>query len=118
VRETFVNKVAKSLANEGIRIWKDDRSLEGGTAWLQEIAAGISQCKVVLNILSTASLESNSVEKELTYATYNAKKKIIPVRIQDVQPPLVIVNLQYVDFYGKNYEKTFEDLLDLIRDHL
>jgi hypothetical protein len=116
--KTFVNKLAKSLAAEGIRIWKDDRSLEGGAAWLQEIAAGISQCKIVLNILSTASLESDSVEKELAYATYNAKKKIIPVRIKDVQPPLLLVNVQYVDFYRKNYEKTFDVLLDLIRDNL
>lgn len=116
--KAFVNKLAKSMADEGIRIWKDDRSLEGGAAWLQEIATGISQCKVVVNVLSTASLESDSVEKELAYATYNAKKKIIPVRIKNIQPPLILVNVQYVDFYRKNYEKTFEDLLDLIRDNL
>jgi internalin A len=116
--KSFVNKLAKSLTDVGIRIWKDDRSLEGGTAWLQEIAAGISQCTVVVNVLSIASLESDSVEKELAFATYNAKKKIIPVRIKDVQPPFILANLQYVDFYRKNYEKTFEDLLDLIRDVL
>jgi len=85
---------------------------------LQELAVGIFQCKVVLNVLSLEPIESDSVKKELIFATYNAKKKIIPIRIKDCQPPLILANLQYVDFYRKNYEKTFEDLLDLIRDHL
>ena len=58
------------------------------------------------------------MEKELVYAIDTAKKKIIPLRIKDVQPPLMLANLQYVDFYRKNYERTFEDLLDLIRDNL
>ena len=64
------------------------------------------------------TVESDFVEKELIYALVSTKKKVIPLRIKDVQPPLMLANLQYVDFYRKNYEKTFEDLLDLIRNNL
>jgi hypothetical protein len=71
-----------------------------------------------LNLLSQSSIDSEFVEKELIYALDTAKKKVIPLRIKDVQPPLMLANLQYVDFYRKNYEKTFEELLDLIRDNL
>jgi internalin A len=116
--KTFANKLVKSLKAAGLSIWKDDSHIQGGAAWAQEIARGITQSKLVLNLLSPDSLESEFVEKELIYAIDTAKKKVIPLRIKNVQPPLMLANLQYVDFYRKNYEKTFEDLLDLIRDHL
>jgi len=116
--KTFTNKLVKSLEAAGIRVWKDDKNIQGGAEWHQAIASGITQSKLVLNVLTPNSLESEFVEKELIFATYNAKKKIIPLRVKDCQPPLLLANLQYVDFYRKNYEKTFEDLLDLIRDNL
>jgi len=108
----------KSLEDEGIRVWKDTQKLQGGDAWQKAIASGITQSKIVLNVLTPNSLESEFVEKELIFATYNAKKKIIPLRIKECQAPLLLANLQYVDFYRKNYEKTFDDLLDLIQGNI
>ncbi len=110
----YANKIAKSLKVAGLDVWKDDSHIQGGAAWLQEIARGITQSKLVLNLLSDSSIEFEFVEKELIYALDTAKKKVIPLRIKDVQPPLMLANLQYVDFYRKNYKKTFEELLDLI----
>ena len=116
--KTYANKIAKSLKAAGLDVWKDDSNIRGGAAWAQEIARGITQSKLVINLLSPDSIKSDFVEKELIYAIDTAKKKVIPLRIKDCKAPLMLANLQYVDFYRKNYEKTFEDLLDLIRDNL
>jgi len=116
--EVYANKIAKSLKTAGLEVWIDNSKLQGGSAWVQEIARGITQSKLVLNILSQDSIESDFVEKEILYSIDTAKKKVIPLRIKNVQPPLILANVQYIDFYRKNYENTFNNLLELIKNEL
>jgi hypothetical protein len=55
-------------------------------------------------------LTKKQIKVTYRYVLDKAKKKVIPLRIKNVQPPLMLANLQYVDFYRKNYEKTLEEL--------
>ncbi len=63
--KSFVNKLAKSLKAVGWASGKMTAAWKVVLLGCKKSQQGISQCKVVLNVLSTASIESDFVEKEL-----------------------------------------------------
>ena len=82
------NNVRKILTANGISCWMAPESIPMGSNYTQVIPAAIENCKVVVALLSTGSLdrcasEDDWVRKELEHA-FRAEKKVVPIAASDV----------------------------------
>lgn len=108
----FVQKLAKSLKDNKIEIWIDVFDIPAGMKWDNAIETALMSATHVLFVLSKSSAASENVRDELDYARQK-RKKIVPVRIDDSDPPFRMGRLNYIDFSGDNYD---EPLARLLRD--
>lgn len=78
----IVEQIVDVLKDCGIPYWKAPEMIPVGSNYAKEIPMAIKNCSIFLVIVSKASQGSVWIEKELDSAI-NARKKIIPVRIDD-----------------------------------
>jgi len=79
------NAILTSLERSGILCWIAPRDVHQGEAQEDAIIRGISNCKVVLCLLSSSSNKSRQVQQEIHYAFEMNPKPVVPVRLQDIQ---------------------------------
>ena len=72
-----------ALEGRGIRCWLAPRDVTPGKDWSDAIIDAISDCRVMLLVLSSASNQSEQVKREVQNAVSEAKP-ILPFRIEDV----------------------------------
>ena len=75
-----------------------DRRLHGGANFSREIERALETSKAVIVLWSARALDSDWVRDEATYA--RDEKQLIPVRIEDVQPPLGFRQVQCLELIG------------------
>jgi hypothetical protein len=108
----FVQKFAQTLMSNGVDVWWDLSSLQGGDNWTNEIPQAIENCDSCIVVLSPNSVESEWVQKEYTYAL-KQKKRIIPLLYQECDTPFALINLNLVDLQEHNYEKGLNEIIRL-----
>ena len=79
------------LEGAGISCWIAPRDIDPGKDWAASIVEGITGCNVMALLVSSTSLASQEVAKEVDLAN-TSKKDILPIRIEDV---LLSGSLQY-----------------------
>ncbi len=107
IAEQFV----RELVNSGLSVWWD-RHIRGGANFGAEIERELTTARVVLVLWSSSSLISDWVRDEAAYA--RDEKKLVPVRIDAVQPPFGFRQLQALDFVGWNGDPTAQSFADLL----
>ncbi|MGA2535032.1 MAG: TIR domain-containing protein [Terracidiphilus sp.] len=75
-----------SLEEAGIRCWVAFRDIQEGEVWEDAIIRGISNCRVVLCLLSSNANKSRQVQREIHFAFEVNDKPVIPVRLEDIPP--------------------------------
>lgn len=80
--QTEVYEIISKLQNDNTRIWFD-KGLEIGGEWPEEIANHLINSSVVLVMLSSNSIQSSNVRREVNLAL-TENKKIIVVRLDEV----------------------------------
>jgi hypothetical protein len=113
----FVQKMAGELAKDNFESWWDFDALKGGHDWQKEIQQGIKRCDFFLVVLTPQSVESEWVNKEITYAN-EYKKKIIPIRLKECERPISIIEKQYIDFEKQTQKAALKQLLGLLKDRI
>ena len=108
----FALSLSKDLAANGIDVWIDQLSIPPGTAWDRAIEKALVSSPLVLVVLSKASVESDNVLDEITYA-FQKGKRIIPVLSEECNVPLRLARLQHIDFTG-NYKNGYSILLEVL----
>jgi len=83
--------LVERLKTERVRYWWAPETLQGGTNYQEVIARDIPRCRLLLLLLSDKAGYSNHVKREVMIAMEEGKP-ILPVRIENVQPP---VHLRY-----------------------
>jgi hypothetical protein len=86
-----VQPLAQDLQRLGFEVWMDNRNLQAGDQWRQEITNAINQCEDFLLFLSDASVQSADVRRELDLAS-DKKKRLIPLLLEQVKIP---ASMQY-----------------------
>lgn len=84
----YVDRLAEWLRNAGISSWLDRGSLRTGDKWKEEITKAIEECGAFIVVMSPRSLDSEWVNKELTYAE-DLKKPIFPLLLEGKGFPLL-----------------------------
>lgn len=110
----FVQEFAQALMSNGIDVWWDLSSLQGGDNWTNEIPQAIENCDLCIVVLSPNAVQSEWVQKEYTYAL-NHKKRIIPILHQACKIPFALVTINAIDVQGSSYQKGLEQVLQLAR---
>ena len=102
----------QSIANDleaQLDIFFDEKSIIVGDSVTQKIDEGLEGCDAVLLCLSVGSIQSEWVRREYSYAMH-ARKKVIPLRLDDSSPPPVLRDIKYVD-YSKGHEACIQSIM-------
>ena len=93
----WAQRIQAWLADRGIQAWRDVTHIEYGAPWAQEIPAAIEAAPFVLCVVSAALRDRPWVRKELQWAI-NKGIPIVPVRVEAVDLPFQVVDLNAIDF--------------------
>ncbi len=84
-------QLTELLSSAGLSVWIDKQGIGVATSWSKEIVDGINGCKAFLLLLSSSSVASNNVIKEVSLAS-EKQKKIVPL---DLEPVTIPPELEY-----------------------
>jgi len=108
----FALRLAADLRQAGARIWLDQLDIALGTPWDSMIEQALREAATMLLVLSPASVKSENVRNEISFALQE-KKTIIPILRQDCAVPLQLHRLQRVDFrsdYARGMNAVLQEL--------
>jgi len=90
------NALADTLSKAGLSVWLDRKAIQEGDAFDTQIEEAIAQTRVVIVIWSEHSVKSHWVRAEAAYAL--GKRKLLPISIDQSEPPLQFMQIQTIDF--------------------
>jgi hypothetical protein len=96
----FVRRLAARLEKAHFRVWLDEHDLIAGDPLPQSIGKALKAAKVILVVVSKASVKSKWLRYELNVATDRMIKgecRVIPVVIDDTELPPEVIGLLYAD---------------------
>jgi hypothetical protein len=88
--------LADTLSKAGLSVWLDRNAIQEGAAFDTQIEEAIAQSRVVIVIWSEHSVRSHWVRAEAAYAL--GKHKLLPISIDQSEPPLQFMQIQMIDF--------------------
>jgi len=89
-----VKLLVEALADNGLSIWWD-RTIPAGKTWREVIGEALETARLVIVVWSKTSVKSRWVQEE---ADRGLKRNIlVPVLIDNVDPPLGFGNIQAAD---------------------
>lgn len=118
----FVRRLAASLRSFGITSWIDEAELNFGDSLIQSISSAIQSIDVVLAVISSHSVSSAWVSKELSLAMTKeitlSQVVVIPIIIDKCDIPFYLRDKLYADFtQAANYDVQLERLVRAIDHH-
>ncbi|WP_263353324.1 TIR domain-containing protein [Acidicapsa acidisoli] len=115
-----VKLISDSLREAGFRPWLDSEQILPGQRWATEIYSAIEKSDFFLIFLSKESLNVNGrayAENELRIleSVLQSKDKavVIPVRLDDVDPPMPLRGYRWIDYFAKDGP---EELIQALRN--
>lgn len=97
-----------------IPIWIDQRDIKTGYDWDSQVVEAIRVCDGLIFIMTKDSVDGQSLCKTEWTRALKYKKPIIPIRLHtEIEKPLQLENLQYIDF-----TRDFSTALAKLRNHL
>jgi internalin A len=112
----FAKRVARELEKEGVGVWWDFESLEGGQDWQTEITKAIRQCDFFVVVLTPSAIQSEWVGNEIAYAL-QTQRRIIPLYLKKCDIPIGLVKKQFIDFEKHNKRAALKELLGILKAH-
>src|SRR2546430_2961967 len=92
------------LRREGYTVWIDQEAIPGASIWSDEIVQNIKSCDIFIALLSTSSVSSPNVGKEIGLAAEHGKV-ILPVEIGMVELPgrleYALAGIQKTDYHNE-----------------
>jgi pimeloyl-ACP methyl ester carboxylesterase len=119
----IVRELYQRLSAEGwIDAWLDEEKLSLGQHWTSTIEEAIDSADSVIIFLSRSSVQKEGyVQRELRHAWNRSLEKpqnvifLIPFRLDDCEVPHNLRDRQWGDYFGSKKEKTYESLLDSLK---
>lgn len=97
----FAEEIAGELRKSGIDLWFDEWEIKGGDSLIKKIfKEGLSQCEVVLILVSCSSAKSRWVQEELDHAMVKrieGATRIIPLIKEKCEIPEPLQILKWID---------------------
>jgi 5'-deoxynucleotidase YfbR-like HD superfamily hydrolase len=118
----FVNRLNKSLRSNGFSTWLDHKDIPFGGSIAGEIQNGLVESSVMIVVLSQSSVVSKWVSTEWQAKLFRHMKDekvgIIPLIIDDCEPPPLLAGLKQLDFRDvSKYDDNLQSLVRALRKH-
>jgi len=111
----FARKLAGDLEKASYDVWWDITDLEGGDVWIRKIYQAIKTSQYFIVVLTPASIESSWVTEEYAEALNllhkRQLKKIVPLMLEQCEPPFGLTTTNYINFIDGEYADNFNDVL-------
>jgi pSer/pThr/pTyr-binding forkhead associated (FHA) protein len=112
--ETIVAPLMAILQDSGLKVWVDQYLNQGGDDWMVAVEQALSECWLLVVIVSPSALESRYVRLAYRYF-FNREKPIIPLLFLPVeQLPLELINLETIRYDRQNRRRSFNELIEAI----
>jgi hypothetical protein len=85
------------LRDSGRHVWVDQLDIPKGARWDTEVEKALQACSCLLVVLSGASVKSQNVLDEVSYAI-DEGRSVLPILLQPCNIPFRVKRLQYIDF--------------------
>ncbi len=99
--EAFAKQVSSFIRELGGQVWIDQEDIPSGVKWSTAIQDGLSQCDIMIVIISPDSMASQNVEDEWQYFL-DQKKAIIPILLRPTNINFQLNRIQHIDFHSKS----------------
>ena len=99
-------------------IFYDSWSIKPGDGIIEKMNEGLEKCQWFFWFISHSSLASQMVSLEWEaglIAMTKGHAKFIPVRIDNSEIPLIILNKKYIDLYQNGFEVGLRQIVELIQ---
>ena len=121
VDSKIIDTLISRLKKAGYRVWVDRLGIGGGEHWRQEIVDAIENCTVFILALSSHSIRSENVRKEVDLAD-SAQRPIVPVELQQITDLPARLKYQLAGIQRINlatsFDAGFKQLLDAIESSI
>ena len=108
-----VMKLVERMRSADVGVWIDEGGIHGASLWGQEIVDAIESSKVMVLMLSDASISSDNVVKELSIASED-KKPILPVYLHQAEIPksmrYQLAGIQHIEYFKGNEDAAFRSM--------
>jgi len=108
-----VLQLVERMRSAGVGVWIDEGGIHGASLWGQEIVDAIESARVMVLMLSDASITSDNVVKELSIASED-KKPILPVYLHQAEIPksmrYQLAGIQHIEYFEGNEEAAFQSM--------
>lgn len=113
--KAFARKLATDLRKAGHGVWVDEAEINIGDSLIEKIREGLDQVDFVAAILSTSSVNSPWVTRELDIASNREIEEnrvvVLPLLLESIELPGFLKGKFYGDFINPAY---YEDTLSLL----
>ncbi|MEA2095961.1 MAG: toll/interleukin-1 receptor domain-containing protein [Candidatus Cloacimonadota bacterium] len=114
-----VRRISHSLESHGISVWLDEAEINVGDSLFQKIADAIESIDFVIAVISSSSVTSKWVQKELQLAMtkeiLDQQVTVLPLVIDSCKIPFFISDKCYADFRDpETYDDSVEKLVRAI----
>lgn len=117
---SFADRLANDLKNLNANIFYDKWSIKVGDSIVDKISEALSSHDILLVLLSTESVKSDWVKKEINTSLMgqlsSREIKILPVLIEKCEVPTLLKEIKYADF-SANYRSGFEEIVLSLEDN-
>jgi hypothetical protein len=104
----FALRLAADLRAAGANVWIDQLDIGPGQRWDRSVQQALENCPSFLLILSPASVKSDNVLDEVSFAL-DKQKTLIPILHRDCEIPFRIRRFQHLDF-RTDYDRMLREL--------
>lgn len=99
------------MQDAGLKIWVDQYLIQGGDDWMIAVEQALSECKLLVVVVSPEALESRYTRLAYRYF-FNREKPIVPVLYAPVDDmPLELKKHSIVNYNSADRKKTFDELI-------
>lgn len=113
--ESIAAPLTAILQDAGMKVWVDQYLNQGGDDWMLAVEQALSECWLLVVIVSPTALESRYVRLAYRYF-FNREKPIIPMLYTPVDNlPLELANLKAIRYDRQNRRRSFNELIDAVR---
>ena len=115
----FVRWLGAKLTAMGYEVWADVMRLQGGDDWTRKLEDALrNRTLKMLLVCTPTGLKKQGVRNEIQIGSDLSKKLgdsafIIPLRLEDFEPPLLTAHLQYINFKN-NWVDGLAELTELL----
>lgn len=113
--QTIVAPMMALMQDAGIKVWVDQYLIQGGDDWMLAVEQALSECWLLLVVVSPESLDSRYSRLAYRYF-FNREKPIVPLLYAGVDElPLELSKYQIIKYNSADRKKTFDTLISEIK---